>query len=302
MLGWFISGLNGAANWIVRRLGVEPAEELRSARSPQELGSLVATSAEQGTIDEGTAAVLTRTLRVGERTADELMTPRMRVESLTVDDTVDDLLTVAARTGFSRFPVVEGDLDDVRGVVHVKQAFAEPALPARGASSSATSCARPRRCPTPSTATSCWTGCAAPGFQMAVVVDEYGGTAGIVTLEDLVEEIVGEVRDEHDRGEAARFRDAGPDTLDRLRDAAPRRARRPGRLVVPRLRGLRDARRVPARRAGAHPLGRRPGGPRRPEPGGDAHGPPPDRRRPDHRAGTRLRRSRRPRPAVGMTP
>ena len=121
----------------------------------------MATSAEQGTIDEGTAAVLTRSLRVGERTADELMTPRVRVETLAIDDTVDDLLAAAIRTGFSRFPVVEGDLDDVRGVVHVKQAFAEPRS-RRGE--------RPRPQPhahpddgarTPSTATSCSTGCAA---------------------------------------------------------------------------------------------------------------------------------------------
>jgi CBS domain containing-hemolysin-like protein len=211
VLGWFISVLNGAANWIVRRLGVEPAEELRSARSPQELGSLVATSAQQGTLDEGTAAVLARTLRVGERTADELMTPRMRVESLTVDDTVDDLLAVAARTGFSRFPVVEGDLDDVRGVVHVKQAFAEPRA-RRGGQFVRNLMRTPTTVPDSLDGDELLDRLRGAGFQMAVVVDEYGGTAGIVTLEDLVEEIVGEVRDEHDRGEAARFRDAGPDT------------------------------------------------------------------------------------------
>jgi CBS domain containing-hemolysin-like protein len=210
-LGWFISGLNGAANWIVRRLGVEPAEELRSARSPQELGSLVAASAEQGTIDEGTAAVLTRALRVGERTADALMTPRVRVVSLDIDDTVADLLDAAIRTGHSRFPVVEGDLDDVRGVVHVKQAFAEPR--ARRGSALVRNLMR-----TPTTVPDSLDGdelldrLRGAGFQVAVVVDEYGGTAGIVTFEDLVEEIVGDVRDEHDRGEAAPFRDAGPDT------------------------------------------------------------------------------------------
>ena len=211
VLSWFISGLNGAANWIVRRLGVEPAEELRSARSPQELGSLVATSAQQGTIDEGTAAVLTRSLRVGERTADELMTPRVRVETLAIDDTVDDLLAAAIRTGFSRFPVVEGDLDDVRGVVHVKQAFAEPR--SRRRSTLVRNVMR-----TPTTVPDSLDGdelldrLRGAGFQLAVVVDEYGGTDGIVTLEDLVEEIVGDVRDEHDRGEAESFRDAGPDS------------------------------------------------------------------------------------------
>ncbi|GAA4839192.1 hemolysin family protein [Actinomycetospora corticicola] len=210
-LGWFIGGLNGAANWIVRRLGVEPAEELRSARSPQELGSLVATSAEQGTIDEGTAAVLTRTLRVGERRADELMTPRVRVETLSTDDTVDDLLAAAVRTGYSRFPVVDGDLDDVRGVVHVKQAFAEPRS-RRGGQFLRNLMRTAVTVPDSLDGDELLDRLRGTGFQLAVVVDEYGGAAGIVTLEDLVEEIVGDVRDEHDRGETARFRETGDDT------------------------------------------------------------------------------------------
>lgn len=210
-LSWFISGLNGAANWIVRRLGVEPAEELRSARSPQELGSLLATSAQEGTLDEGTATVMARSLRVGERTADELMTPRVRVEALSQDDTVDDLVAATVRTGFSRFPVVDRDLDDIRGVVHVKQAFAEPrerrgGVRLRNVMRTATTV------PDSLDGDELLDRLRGAGLQMALVVDEYGGTAGIVTLEDLVEEIVGDVRDEHDQGEAARVRDAGEDS------------------------------------------------------------------------------------------
>ncbi|MDD7964478.1 hemolysin family protein [Actinomycetospora lemnae] len=211
IFSFFISGLNGSANWIVRRLGIEPAEELRSARSPQELGSLVATSAQQGTLDEGTAEVMARSLRVSERRADELMTPRVRVESLSQDDTVDDLLAATVRTGFSRFPVVDRDLDDIKGVVHVKQAFSEPR--ARRATTKLRNLMR-----TATTVPDSLDGdelldrLRGAGLQMALVVDEYGGTAGIVTLEDLVEEIVGDVRDEHDRGEAARVRGEGPDS------------------------------------------------------------------------------------------
>lgn len=210
-LSWFISGLNGSANWIVRRLGVEPAEELRSARSPQELGALVATSAQQGTIDEGTAAVLARTLRVGERQADEMMTPRVRVESLSQDDTVDDLIAATVRTGFSRFPVVDRDLDDIKGVVHVKQAFSEP-RERRGTTRLRNVMRTATTVPDSLDGDELLDRLRGAGLQMALVVDEYGGTAGIVTLEDLVEEIVGDVRDEHDRGEAARYRDAGDNT------------------------------------------------------------------------------------------
>lgn len=208
---FFITGLNGSANWIVRRLGVEPAEELRSARSPQELGSLVATSAQQGTLDEGTAEVMARSLRVGERRADELMTPRVRVESLSQDDTVDDLIAATVRTGFSRFPVVDRDLDDIRGVVHVKQAFSEP-RPRRATTKLRNLMRTPTTVPDSLDGDELLDRLRGAGLQMALVVDEYGGTAGIVTLEDLVEEIVGDVRDEHDRGEAARVRGAGPDT------------------------------------------------------------------------------------------
>jgi CBS domain containing-hemolysin-like protein len=200
---WLISALNGTANWIVRRLGIEPAVDLRSARSPQELGSLVRSSAQHGTLDEGTATLLDRSLRFGERTAEELMTPRVRVQALRADAPVLALVDTARQTGFSRFPVYGSDLDDVRGVVHVKQAFAVPA------SQRATTHVGALAGPVP-TVPSSLDGDAlldrlrGKGLQVAIVVDEYGGTAGIVTLEDLVEEIVGDVRDEHDRLEVSR--------------------------------------------------------------------------------------------------
>src|ERR1700757_4781 len=82
---------NGSANWILRRLGIEPAEELRSARSPQELGSLVRNSARQGSLDPVTAVLVDRSLQFGARTAEELMTPRSKIESLEAGDTGADL-------------------------------------------------------------------------------------------------------------------------------------------------------------------------------------------------------------------
>jgi CBS domain containing-hemolysin-like protein len=205
---WLISALNQSANWVVRRMGVAPAEELRSARSPQELGSLVRTSAEHGTLDAGTATLLDRSLRFGDLTAEELMTPRLRVESLPTAATVRDLVAASVRTGFSRFPVHEGDLDDVRGVVHVKQVFGVPA--AHRATTTVATLAMP--VPTvPETLPSdaLLERLRESGLQVAMVVDEYGGTAGLVTMEDLVEEIVGDVRDEHDRGEPSPVRPLG---------------------------------------------------------------------------------------------
>ncbi|MBY6541345.1 HlyC/CorC family transporter [Rhodococcus sp. BP-349] len=197
---WAINGLNGSANWVVRRLGVEPAEELRSARSPQELGSLVRSSAEHGSIDQRTALLVDRSLQFGERTAEELMTPRVKIETLAADDTVADLIDTAARTGFSRFPVVNGDLDDTVGIVHIKHAFTVPAE--RRAGTTVSSLAqRVPNVPSSLDGDTVMERVRADGMQVAIVVDEYGGTAGIVTMEDLIEEIVGDVRDEHDTRE-----------------------------------------------------------------------------------------------------
>ena len=106
---------NGTANWILRRLGIEPAEKLRSARSPQELASLVRNSARQGSLDAGTALLVDRSLRFGTRTAEELMTPRTEIEALHADDTVADVVAKAMESGFSRFPIVDGDLDETSG-------------------------------------------------------------------------------------------------------------------------------------------------------------------------------------------
>src|SRR5262245_51662203 len=93
---------NGTANWILRRLGIEPAEELRSARSPQELVSLVRNSARAGSLDPITAALVDRSLQFGAHTAEELMTPRTEIEVLQADDTAADLVVKAMQTGYSR--------------------------------------------------------------------------------------------------------------------------------------------------------------------------------------------------------
>ena len=198
---WLITMMNNSANFLVRKFGVEPQEELRSARSPQELGSIVRSSAESGTLDTSTAELLDRSLRFGERTAEELMTPRVQVESLTVDRTVNDLVEISRRTGFSRFPVYTEDLDDVQGAVHIKQAFTIPRDQRNTVKIG--SVMRPvPTVPESLSGDSLLNRLRDSRFQLAIVVDEYGGTAGLVTLEDVVEEIIGDVRDEHDEREA----------------------------------------------------------------------------------------------------
>ncbi|MGH3911622.1 MAG: hemolysin family protein, partial [Pseudonocardiaceae bacterium] len=202
---------NESANWIVRRLGIEPAEDLRSARSPEELGSLVRNSAQRGTLDQGTATLLYRSLRFGERTAEELMTPRVRVEALQAEETVLDLVDTARHTGFSRFPVYGTDLDDILGAVHVKQAVVVPADKRAHTTVGSLATAVPT-VPDSLDGDAVLDRLHVSGLQLAIVVDEYGGTAGIVTLEDVVEEIVGDVRDEHDRMEVPQVRQLGEQT------------------------------------------------------------------------------------------
>ncbi len=188
---------NDTANWILRRFGIEPAEELRSARSPQELGSLVRNSARRGSLDRMTADLVDRSLQFGARTAEELMTPRSKIESLEAGDTLTDLVAKAAQTGYSRFPVTEGDLDETVGLVHVKQVFEIPhtehTRTRLGDVAQAVTVV-----PSTLDGDSLMAQIRANGLQTALVADEYGGIAGMVTVEDLIEEIVGDIRDEHD--------------------------------------------------------------------------------------------------------
>lgn len=196
--GPMVRFLNGVANWTVRRLGIEPQEELRSVRSLNELDFLFRSSGEDGTIDEEALTLLTRAVRFSHKTAADALVPRTEVVGMAADGSVADLTALAASTGYSRFPVFDGDLDQILGVGHVKDAFTIPfadrvatpvtavtvdalVVPETLGLSPLLSLLRER------------------AAHLAVVVDEYGGTAGIITLEDVLEEVVGEIDDEHDR-------------------------------------------------------------------------------------------------------
>ncbi len=193
--------LNGSANGLLRAVGIEPKEELSGARTAEELSSLVRHSASAGMLEADTATLLDRTLRFAEHTAADVMTPRTRIESIHRLEPAQAVLELAGRTGYSRFPVIDEDRDDVVGVVHVKQAVAVPRAK-RAEVPVAALVEDAVRVPETMRLDQLLEELRTQGFQLAIVVDEYGGTAGLVTLEDLVEEIVGEVADEHDRARA----------------------------------------------------------------------------------------------------
>ena len=190
--------LNGSANAIVRSLGVEPQEELRSARSSEELASLASRSAVEGTLDSETATLVQRSVAFGPRTAGEIMTPRVRMASVEAEAPVTEIIELSAATGFSKFPVVRGSSDNIVGSVHVKQAVAVPRAE-RGSTQVREVMVEASVVPESLRLDPLLQLLRREGFQMAIVSDEYGGTAGVVTLEDVVEEIVGDIADEHDR-------------------------------------------------------------------------------------------------------
>jgi CBS domain containing-hemolysin-like protein len=201
-MAWPIGLFNGTANWILRRFGLEPQEELASARSPQELASLVNRSAEQGTLEEGTADLLARSLAFGDRRAADVMTPRVRMQTIEPHESVNAVYALANATGHSRFPVVPEGVDQVSGIVHVKHVVdVDPED--RDRVTVADVMARPVVVPSTLELDDLLEMLREGRLQIAVVVDEFGGVDGVVTMEDLIEELVGDVVDEHDNMDAS---------------------------------------------------------------------------------------------------
>ncbi|MFG2948149.1 hemolysin family protein [Streptomyces adustus] len=205
----FIAHLNNMANRVVRRFGIEPAEELASARSPQELVALARHSARQGALEADTAELFVRTLNLADLTAENVMTPRVQVIALDAQATCEDVANATRATGLSRFPVYRGSLDAVVGIAHIKDVLKVTA-DHRHRTAVSTIMREPLLVPESLTVNRLLDRLGG-GRTMAVVIDEYGGTAGVATLEDIVEEVVGEVRDEHDPHETPDLAPAGTD-------------------------------------------------------------------------------------------
>lgn len=193
-----IALLNGTANKALLAMGIEPQEESTAGRSAEELTSLVRHSADEGTMNVQTADLLARTLSISERTAEDVMTPRTRMVTVDRDTTAAQIVDLSRTTGYSRFPVVGDSRDDILGVVHIKQAVAVP-LANREDAFAAGLMTDVSEVPETMPLDHLLVVLRTRGNQMVLVIDEYGGTAGVATLEDVVEELVGEVVDEHDR-------------------------------------------------------------------------------------------------------
>jgi CBS domain containing-hemolysin-like protein len=192
--------LNSSANWTVRLLGIQPQEELSRTHSLEELQVLIRSSREVGALSEEDFLLLARSMGFGDKRAEDALVPRTGITAVRKEQALEELTRIALDCGHSRFPVIDADLDDVVGIAHVKDSYA--ISPDKRASTKVSEIMRePMVTPESRQLDSLLSEMRRNRQHMVIVVDEYGGTAGIITLEDLLEEIVGEIEDEHDPDE-----------------------------------------------------------------------------------------------------
>jgi len=199
--GWIarpiIASFDAAANWIVRRLGMEPVEELEQLRSLDEIELLIVSSGVEGTLDEEDVTLLRRSIRLGEKSAADALIPRVEVVALDSSASGADLVALATTSGKSRFPVYGDSADDVVGVVHIREIHGVP-HDLRATTPVTELMVEPLVVPESVDLDDLLLRLRDSRSHLAVVVDEHGGTDGIITLEDILEEIVGEIEDEYD--------------------------------------------------------------------------------------------------------
>lgn len=202
--------LNGLGNGLLRLMNLPPGSG--RLHSTEELEQIVAESAEGGLLNEEEEDLILNIFTFGERQVYQVMTPRPKIEALPIDVPLEELVETVTNSQYSRFPVYEEDLDHIIGILHLKDIIRQqlqntpfnlrfllrpvPSVPEHYPAAQLLNAFKRRR------------------LHMAIVLDEYGGTAGIVTLEDLVEEIIGEVRDEFDKKEEDPLIELGPGSLE----------------------------------------------------------------------------------------
>ncbi len=197
VLSPFIIFFNGSANWTVRRLGIEPREELSAVRSLEEIEYLIRSSGETGTIAPDAVDLLARSLRFNEKDVADALTPRVHVTGIPIDATVADLVELTRSSGHSRFPVYGDDLDDVRGVVDIAAVFSL-SEPNRDAVPIQRIMREPTVVPETRELHDILDDFNRVETDLLLVLDEHGGMAGVLTLEDVLEELAGDVDDEYD--------------------------------------------------------------------------------------------------------
>ncbi|PWI12800.1 hypothetical protein DI272_00490 [Streptomyces sp. Act143] len=197
VVGPLVRVFDGAANTLLRKVGIEPVEELHHGATLEELGHLIGESHEQGQLPGGTAALLDHALEFSDRTLDEVMVPRADSVFVRKDASAAEAVDIIGKHGHSNYPVLGDHPDDVTGVLGVRELMRLPADRMTGTTAGALA-RRPLLLPDTLSLPDAVEQMRASDDEFAVVLDEHGGVAGIVTYEDIAEELVGDIADESD--------------------------------------------------------------------------------------------------------
>lgn len=192
-----VRALNSIGNGLLLALGVPPAQGHQRLHSPEELELLVAESAEGGLLNEDEEEMILNIFNFSDRQVGQVMTPRRKVQAIAHDLPHDELMHLVAESNYSRFPVYEDDLDHVIGILHLKD-LVHQRLRTKGSVDIRLILRPAPAVPEYQPVEKLLAAFKRQRIHMAIVLDEFGGMAGVVTLEDLIEEVVGEVRDEFD--------------------------------------------------------------------------------------------------------
>ncbi len=195
--------MKSVGNWTVRLLGFEPASAHTNVHSPEELEMLVMSSKEAGLLQESEERLLRRAFDFSDLEVREIMRPRTEVDAVSIDTPLPDLLKLIAALHYSRYPIYQDSVDTVTGILHTKDLLdtigKQPELLTDGANFKLSSILRPPLVVPQSTGVDrLLEQMQRTKQQMAIVIDEYGGMAGVATMEDILEELVGDVQDEFD--------------------------------------------------------------------------------------------------------
>lgn len=191
----FIYILNGFANFILRLLGIRAVRE--QVHSEEELKLIIAESEEGGAIDQSERELIQNVFDFDNRIVRQVMVPRMKISGMNMNTTMDEAMKIVLKEGYSRYPIYEGSIDEIIGIVHSKDIVANHF---ENTPKTLRDILRPAFYITEGkTIDTLLREFQKKKVQMAVVISEFGGTRGIVTLEDILEELVGEIQDEHDQ-------------------------------------------------------------------------------------------------------
>jgi CBS domain containing-hemolysin-like protein len=197
----FIKALNGSARFIVGIFGLKPASEHEVAHSEEELQLIISESYKSGEINQSEYKYVNNIFEFDDRNANEIMVPRTEIIAFDISQSLNECLQIVTKENYTRYPVIDGEKDNIVGMVNMKEVFTEY-IKGKNVETSIQEYVRPviqviESIPIHDLLLKMQK----ERVHMAILMDEYGGTAGLVTVEDILEEIVGEIRDEFDADE-----------------------------------------------------------------------------------------------------